>query len=237
VGLHKNSLQIRIKKMTLSAIAHLRLMNLISPALPIGGFAYSQGLEYAIDAGWINNEHALQDWLQGLLSHTLTFVDGPLLSRCYSAIIANDVSALLTWQNTLFAMRETKELQQEEMQLGAALNTLLNSLALPPFPAQTERFSYVALFAFACVLWEIDVESAISGFFWAWLQNQIAVAGKTIPLGQTRAQTLINQCMMQIPQAVQNALKVTDENIGSAPPAFAIGSALHEQQYSRLFRS
>jgi urease accessory protein len=216
----------------------LHLLHLVSPALPIGGFAYSQGLEYAIDAGWLNTPEALHDWLGGLLDEGLAHLELPLLQRFAVAYAENDSTQVEHWEHWLAANRETKELLFEDQQMGMALRRLLVSLEvvsgderLPAAP------SYCSQFALAARHFDVPTEAMLNGFAWSWLENQISVACKTVPLGQTAAQQLLMRLLPAIDRAVHKALLLEDKQLGATLPGFALASALHETQYSRLFRS
>ena len=108
----------------------LRLFQLLSPTLPVGAFAYSQGLEWAVETGWVNSESRLQDWLSDQLSQALTYVDLPILVRMMQAVMADDAQRLSLWNRELRALRETAELRAEELGRGRALADLLSSLGL-----------------------------------------------------------------------------------------------------------
>ncbi|WP_426416757.1 urease accessory protein UreF [Aestuariirhabdus sp. LZHN29] len=216
----------------------LHLLQLVSPSLPIGAFAYSQGLEYAIDGGWLTQEGSLEAWMNGVMEEGVGRVDLPLILRQMRAWKAGDQAALAHWNQWLLANRETRELLQEELQLGGTLTRLLRSLeVLPPARPLPEEPAYCTLFAIAACHYGISESEALQGFCWSWLENQVAVACKTVPLGQTAAQLLLQRLMPTIALTCERALLLDDEAMGGTLPGFAIASAHHETQYSRLFRS
>ncbi|WP_242521499.1 urease accessory protein UreF [Motiliproteus sp. SC1-56] len=221
-----------------SSRALLHLLHLTSPSLPIGGFAYSQGLEYAIDSGWITTDSELQQWLQGVLGEGMARLELPLLLRFAEAYRQKDEGAVNYWNHWLLANRETKELLFEDQQLGLALRRLLVSLAVietdDRLPAEP---SYCSQFARAAGHYGVSDSEMLTGFAWAWLENQIAVACKTLPLGQTAAQQLMMRLLPVIDQAVATAQRLPDDRLGATLPGVALASSLHETQYSRLFRS
>ena len=221
-----------------SQIALLRLMHLVSPALPVGAYAYSQGQEYAIDAQWLKSESEITDWISGILIHSIGQLDIPCLQRFYLAWEHDDHEAVLYWNQFVIASRETSELLLEDLQLGAALQRLLIALE-PDNKALTlmSKPSFISLFALAGVLWSIPLNELVRGFAWSWVENQVAAATKTVPLGQTQAQKILVSLMPVIEQSAHYGQTVPDEKIGSGLPAVAIASSLHERQYSRLFRS
>jgi urease accessory protein len=219
------------------AESQLRLMQLISPTLPIGSFAYSQGMEYAIDAGWIVNEEQTNDWIKGQIKNTLSSLDIPVLQRFYTAWQTEDYEKAIYWNEWLLAAREAKELRDEDIQLGKALFRLLGGLNIN-FPISEDiEWSYAAIFSFAAMTWNIPFGETANGFLWAWSENQVAAAVKLVPLGQTAGQRILSDILFDIPQAVERASNFDDKDIGMLAPAIGIASALHETQYSRLFRS
>lgn len=219
--------------------ALLRLMQLVSPALPVGAYAYSQGMEHAVHAGWLWDEDSAQEWIIGLLQNPLCHVDVPVLARLYAAWEANDNAALQRWSAFLGACRESRELQLEDRQLGTALARLLRDLKIEeaaPWCVHPHA-GFAMLFALAAVHWLVPVTAAAQGYLWAWTENQVAAAIKLVPLGQTAGQRILSQAVAVIPAAAAKGLALADEDIGFVAPRLAIGSALHEDQYSRLFRS
>ncbi len=224
-------------------LALLGLLQLVSPALPIGAFAFSQGLESAFELGWVADEASLGDWLEGVLEDGLTRCELPALSRLQAAWAAGDGEAVAEWDQWLAANRETAELAAEDARLGASLARLLGSLELLPAstargaPALPTGAGYVTVFAWTAQVRRVPVRQALLGFAWAWLENQLAVACKALPLGHTAAQRLVERLRPALVSAVDEALGMHDDDLGPVLPGLALGSALHETQYSRLFRS
>lgn len=215
----------------------LRLLQLASLSLPVGGFSFSQGLESAIEHGWINDRSETADYLSAQLSQSLARLDLPLLLRALTASESGELERLNGWNDLALACRETKELRLTDTAMGAALARLLRHLDLPlPFAPATE-LSFVIAFACAASHWGIEPRAAAFGFGWAWLENQVAAATKLVPLGQTDAQKLLGELQQQLPAALAIAEALADDAIGAGLPALAIASAQHEHQYSRLFRS
>ncbi|PWI33328.1 urease accessory protein UreF [Vibrio albus] len=216
--------------------ALLSLLHLSSQGLPIGAFAYSQGLETAVEMGWIKDEETLQEWLSPILSYGQANLDIPILKRVYQAWQDEDIRQVEYWQQVLLANRETAELVQEELKLGQTFNRLLKNLDVA-LPEQAGEFSYLVLFAKAVQHFGIDIQGASVAWLWSWLENQVTAACKTVPLGQTPAQTILLSMMPDIEKAIAHGLALEDTDIGLTLPSFAMVSAWHETQYSRLFRS
>ena len=221
---------------TTTDAALLRLLQLSSASLPVGGYAFSQGLEYAIDTGWVKNLDHTREWLSLQLMESLAQVDCPILLRCHRALQQKNTEQLHYWNHYALACRETRELRLTDTATGNALIRLLVQLQIEQPLAQKEA-SFVAAFAFAAHHWALSEETAVLGLVWAWLENQVAAATKLVPLGQTQAQQLIGEIQQQVPAAIAHAKQLQDFELGAGLPALAIASAKHEHQYSRLFRS
>jgi urease accessory protein len=224
---------------TEAAPARLRLWQLISPTLPVGAYAYSQGLEHAVAAGWVANETDATHWITGLAQHTLTYVDAPLLVRLHRCWRDGDEAGVSGWSRMLIAARETAELRAEDQQMGSALARLLDDLGVTeagPWLAEGAP-PFAAMFALAATHWRISERETVEGYLWAWAENQVAAAIKLVPLGQTAGQRLLLTIAPVVSAAAERALTLEDDEIGASANGLAIGSALHETQYSRLFRS
>lgn len=217
----------------------LRLLHLASPSLPTGAFAYSQAVEWAVDAGWIQDGPDLKGWLHDLLRHNLSRVDIPLLKRMRTACETAAVAELTIWCDVLFSLRETLELRLEERHRGRAMATLLEGLQVP-LGTQLKpvvESCQLAGYALAAAHWRIPLAQAATGYLWSWLENQVLAGIKLIPLGQTEGHRILLQSDSAVYEAVTHGLAVQDEDIGASSPALAIASSCHETQYSRLYRS
>lgn len=216
----------------------IRLFQLISPSLPIGSYTYSQGIEWAVEQGWVQDENELQEWLTSILQTTMLYLDVPLLIRFIKAWSENDKAALDRWNEYLLASRETAELRLEESNRARAFSQVI--ISLDPGASEVKQQllqSQHACFSYACCRWDIPVEHACTGMLWSWLENQVLSAVKIIPLGQTAGQQLLFKLAGSIPQIIQQAQTIKDDHLGASPMALAIASSRHETQYTRLFRS
>lgn len=220
-------------------LAQLRLLQLVSPSLPVGAFTYSQGLEWAIECGWVKDEATLSDWLADLLRSSITYLELPLLARLYRASAAGDMEALVYWTRYLVACRETRELRDEERNRGRALASLLPQLGVQVSAEKISWFRRCQMtgFAYAACYWQIPLASAAGGYVWSWLENTTLAGVKIIPLGQTAGQRIIAALTETIPQLVARGLNLPDESIGASCTAQAIASSRHETQYTRIYRS
>jgi urease accessory protein len=221
----------------------LRLLHLASPALPIGAFHFSQGLEYAVEARWVGDESAALEWIAGLAAGSLATLDLPVLQRLLSAWSQDDHAAVLRWNALLIASRETEELRLEDRHLGSALFRVLAELELSSelFPVRAARgttgIAHATAFAFACARWAINAEAALQTYAWAWAENQVLAAVKLVPLGQSAGQRILHALNPRLAVACSRALACADSDIGVCTALGGLASARHETQYTRLFRS
>jgi len=226
-----------------TSLSTLRLLHLISPNLPTGAFTYSQGMEWAVECGWIKNEEQTKQWLISVLTDSLAYLELPLLFRLYQAVENNNKSEFQRCCQWMYASRETNELREEEKQRSRALYYLLLKLPESETWCELENWKSSLLqcqiggFALAANHWNISVENLLLGYSWSWLENAVAAAIKLVPLGQSEGQRLMHDLSHDITVAVEHACSVDEDNIGASTPALAIASSLHENQYSRLFRS
>lgn len=231
------------QKHTVAPLALMRLQQLISPSLPIGAFTYSQGMEYANQAGWLNTKTDVYHWLLDVINHNLGYFELPLIYHMQQAISQNDWVTLRYLHAYNLASRETGELRLEEMQRGQALYQVLSKLVddkqQQRLQAEQDIFknSFISGFAFAQDLWQIPSDIALLGYAFSFIENMVTVCVKLIPLGQSDGQDLIYQLSAKLPEICQVAQQIPIDDIGGALPAMAIASSRHESQYCRLFRS
>ena len=220
-----------------SGLALTRLLQLVSPALPIGAFAYSQGLEQAVASGWVRDEATAAEWLFGLLEHSLATLDLPVLERLIDAWRADDRARVDSWTAWLAACRPTRETRAEERQLGPALALAAIGLGEAVGWEARQDVTQAAMFALATARYAIPTSPALAGYAFAWAEATTSAAVRLIPLGQSAGQRLLAAVGEEIPEAVERARDLHDDEMASTAPRQAIASALHEALYSRLFRS
>ncbi|WP_286913981.1 MULTISPECIES: urease accessory protein UreF [unclassified Pseudomonas] len=222
-----------------SDLALLRLLQLASPGLPVGGFTYSQGLEWAVEAGWVADAAGFSAWQHEQLHDTLACLDWPVLARLYRACQADDAEAFAHWSRFLLANRETAELRLEEQQRGSAFARLLDGWQLGQAPAwrPSLELSQLGGMAWLAVHWSIPLRQLALGHAFAWLEGAVMAGVKLVPFGQQAAQTLLRELSGAFPALLDQALALEDDQLGGGLPLLAIASSRHETQYTRLFRS
>lgn len=221
------------------------LLHLASPALPVGAFSYSQGLESAIDAQWIVDERTASEWIEGGLANVLARCELPFLSHQIARWNAHDaaaIAALTTADGEFLASRESAELRRETEQMGWSLKQLCLSLEWGD-AARRETLAALApaaqpsAFAFAVAAHGIETQAALAAYAFSWAENQVAAALKAVPLGQMAGQRIIVSLRGAIEAAVERAMATPPDAIHTFAPMLGVLSARHELQYSRLFRS
>jgi len=220
----------------------VRLLQLASPALPIGAYSYSQGLEWAVESGSVRDAIDAHRWIGDLLELVVSRNEAPVAWRLITAAQRGDWPTLVIWNGRFRASRETAELRAETLQMGGSLVRLATELELLDASARDllARLDPVVLpaaFALAARGFGVPGEHALTAYVWSWLENQVLAAVKLVPLGQVAGQRLLASLGAAIPAVVANAMTIDDDGISTFAPGFAIASARHETQYTRLFRS
>ena len=220
-----------------------RLLQLTSPALPVGAYTYSQGLEWAVHAGAISDEASAGHWIGDLLDLGIGRFEAPLLVALMGAWAASDGAEIARLNADFLASRESAELHAETVQMGYSLRRLLGELRDPTLDILLERLTPIAELAFPSV-WaglavasKIEPSAAVAAYLWSWAENQVMAALKSVPLGQAAGQRLLADLGRRIVPVAEAALQLPETAWANFMPAFAIASACHETQYSRLFWS
>jgi urease accessory protein len=233
------SMSTAITTEALEPLALLRLLQLVSPALPIGAFNFSQGMEYAIDAGWIRDESGAARWIEGVARRSVGTTDLPLLARMHAAWNEGDELLARRWSQRLMASREAAELREEDRHMGRALAKVLHGLQVAGAEGwqRSEDATLAVMFSLAAVRSGVPLRATCAGYLWAWCENQAIAAVKLLPLGQSAGQRVLESLRLAIPDICSQALALDDEEFGTATPGLGIASCRHEIQYTRLFRS
>lgn len=226
-----------------SPLALVRLLQLASPALPVGAYTYSQGLEWAVESGRIRDEASAGQWIGDLLAYAIGRFEAPLVGQLMLRWRENDLGEIARLNADFLASRESAELRAETVQMGFSLNRLLTDLADSTLDALRAGLRGVPEIAFPTAwsgiasAWGIPPHDAVSGYLWAWAENQVMAALKAVPLGQAAGQRLLAELGQHVPAIADTALTLPEDQWSNLTPAFALRSARHETQYSRLFRS
>ena len=221
-----------------------RALHLASPALPIGSFSYSQGLETAVELGIVRTEKDALQWVADGLTEIVGRCDAPVVSFIYRACrtepLTDSTPEITYWNNWFLCSRESKELRRETEQMGWSLLQLASTLNWVSPSSPAHRFlplAFPTAFALSAAALDLSETTALTAFCFSWLETQVAAAMKLVPLGQAAGHRILTHCRSHIPSVVSSGANTAPEDISSWAPMLAIFSARHETQYSRLFRS
>lgn len=222
--------------------ALVKLLRIASPALPVGAYSYSQGLERAVEDGVISDEDSAGRWIGSLLGGSIARFELPMLADFYRAWSGNETAQAANLNQQYLASRETAELRSESVQMGGALLAVLQSdgqhdaASLEPLGA-IDDVVFPNVYGFAAVAWNLRLEDVLTTYAWSWLENQVTAAMKLVPLGQRAGQRLLARLSPVCTDAMHTAISLPREEWSNFAPLFAIASSRHETQYTRLFRS
>jgi len=216
----------------------LRLVRLISSTLPVGAFAYSRGLEYAAEAGWVKDEAGLRSWLFGTLEHSYAPLDGAVFLRIMDALKNGDATGFARYDDLLLAARESAELALEDTRMAQSLLDLRAELRTSN-AAMRDHLCKTFPAAFALAVHDMDVAAVpgLHGLMWATCEAQVAAAIRLGLIGQSGGQRILADAPEVIAICARVSQETPDDGIGNLSFMAAMSSALHETQYSRLFRS
>ena len=226
----------------MTMLAKMRLLQIGSQAIPIGGYSHSHGLEAAIESGLVRDEPTVQQWITDMLSFSIGSYEVACLEKMSEAWIVQDFDALRGLNDEFLATRESAELRSATVQMGFSMRALL--AVLPNLPhtlisaLQTmHEPSLPCVWSGAANAWAIAPCDSMAAYLWSWAENQVLVAMKRVPIGQSSGQRVLLNMGSQIAQLMERRQSRDDRKHSNFVPGLAILSSQHETQYSRLFRS
>lgn len=244
----------------------LRLLQITSPALPVGAYSYSEGIEYLCSNGTIQTESDLFDWLKRELSFGFVTNEAAIALRAHQSVLNGNLESLKYWNNWFSATRETEEIRLASWQMGQSLIKLWcqlpeditlskNRQKIADFLPQAKENSqsnsqsnsqgnsimqgcnYAIAFGIVAASLEIDARNTVVGYIYSWLSNLVSAAVRSVPFGQTSGQKIIFRLSSNILVSSQFALQRVDSELEWCGWGTSLACANHETQYSRLFRS
>lgn len=229
---------------TNEAARSLALLQLASPALPVGAFSYSEAIEALVEAGRVRSAADLADWLRQELRVGSIRLEAAALVKARTAIDQNDLTALHYWNQWISALRETEEFRLQSWQMGRSLVTLAKDLQPPDhtlLQLSGEAVNYAIAFASLAAHWQLTPAEMLTAYLQSWVSNLVSAGVRSIPIGQTQGQQTLLDLWPDLTEAIaevqQLATAEDDQDWFACGWGLSIASMIHETQYSRLFRS
>ena len=226
----------------LSDRALYQLLAWNSPAYPTGAFSYSHGLEWAVEEGSVKDVGQLVEFIEAVLTRGGGWVDAVLFAHAWHAA-RQDVRALDEVSELAAAFRGTAETALESHQQGAAFLQITRQVwPHPDIESFAERhagyvIAHAVVVGLACAVHDIALRPALSAYLHAVAANLVSAGVRLIPLGQTHGQLAVARLLPLIEAMTERAMRTDLQDLGTAAPGLERCSALHETQYTRLFRS
>jgi len=244
----------------MSAEARLRLLQLVSPALPVGAFSYSEGLEVLVQRGQIRDAAELGRWLEAELRRGALAVEAASLpglqadlARAHSgaaappaatagtaeAAITTAMAAVREREGWLLAQREAPELRAQQRQMGGSLCQLLEDLGwpLPDRRHGAPPLAWPAAWAWAGVCFALSASDLVEAYLHGWSANQISASLRLVPLGPTEGQRLLLSLVPLLARRAAALTQTDPESLRTGGVGAGMAQLGHAELYSRLFRS
>jgi urease accessory protein len=232
--------------MTMAEEALYHLLSWLSPAYPVGAFAHSSGIEWAVGAGWIEDRQTLEDWLRDVLSEGAAWNDAVLLTAAHRATCAGDRTALDGIVALAAALHPSLERRTESLSQGDAFRRIATAtMAEHPFDRADAvpdgELAYPVAVGMLAAAYGIGLAATLTAYLHGYLGNLVSAGQRLVPLGQTDGQTAIMALKPVVLAAIERAIALPDGDpfpfLGSATFAADLASMWHETQYTRLFRT
>lgn len=223
-----------------SALALVRLLQLASPALPVGAYTYSEGLETLVQTEVLTDAAGLEQWLLQELRQGAMGLEATVLAQVLQALQGGDLEAVQRWNHWLSALRETQELREQSWQMGRSLVRLLpavDPLLAQPLSQCGTPCNFAIAYGVAAHHWQIQPSAAVMGYLQSWAANLVTSSVKLIPLGQTTGQQVLWRLAPVLEQVTMEALARPADALWACGWGVAIASMQHETLYTRLYRS
>ncbi|MBC7688550.1 MAG: urease accessory protein UreF [Aquabacterium sp.] len=223
----------------------LSILQLSDPALPIGGYAHSAGLETYVQQGIVHDKETATQFITGMLTRNLQYTDAALMSLAYDAAAAGNLELLLDLDAECNAVKLPKEIRQASQKLGMRLMKIFQPLLKNELVESyrnavksKEAFGHYCI-SFGLYAWCLNIKKrdALTGFFYNAAAGMVTNSVKLIPLGQQDGQEILFTLQSSIEQLVTNTMVPDKEMIGLCCAGFDIRCMQHEDLYSRLYMS
>ncbi len=224
-------------------MTYLEILQLVSPALPVGAFSYSEGFEFLAQTNKISNESHIFNWLEAELLRGKLRVEAASLSPLMDCLNEwqrekNQKSKLIVfqWDQWLMASKDSLEIRTQQKQMGKSLLQLLSDLD-HPLPGKEKNLSWPVAWAWAGVSWSLPKYEVIQGYLYGWISNQISASLRLLPLGPNKVQGVQHKLLPLITKQSEILLNQDPRKIWTGDIGAIMAQQSHAELYSRLFRS
>ena len=223
------------------AMTSLSLLQLVSPALPVGAFSYSEGLEWLIQKGWLIDEVSLMAWLEAELIRGQVAIEAAALTSLRECLEqwrsgVEQSASIKEWSEWLLALRDAPEVRDQQVQMGRSLLQLLRDLGYG-FPNDELQYGWPIAWAWAGIAWNLPEQDVIQGYLYGWVANQLSAAVRLVPLGPTQAQRLQHQLIPLIESRAHSLVTEDAKTMWCGGVGAGMAQLSHAELYSRVFRS
>ena len=223
-------------------MSRLALLQLVSPALPVGAFSYSEGLEVLVQTGALSDAPGLEQWLTSELQRGAVRLEAAALPELVRHLRGwvqdHDIAArdrLLHLDGWLLATREAAEMRAQQRQMGGSLMALLSEMEHPlPYAVP---LAWPAAWAWAALSLQVSELEMLEGYLYGWVANQLSAAVRLVPLGPTQAQVLQQRLLPLLELQARELVGRDPRLLWSAGVGASLAQLAHAELYSRLFRS
>ena len=224
------------------AVAALRLMAWLSPGYPVGAYAYSHGLEAAVEAGDVSGEASLLAWLDDVCERGSLRNDLILAAHAHRAGVAGDRDGLGAVNDLALALAPSRELHLETSQQGRSfLDATLGAWPCTALAALADGLdgavAYPVAVGAAAGAHGAALAPTLAAYGLAFVQNLVSAGLRTAPVGQAAGTRIVAALTPRIAALAAAAERAPLDDLGSACLRLDLGSFRHETQYSRIFRS
>jgi urease accessory protein len=218
-------------------IPSVRLLQLASQSLPTGSYAYSGGLEAIVQLGWVKDAESYAEFLETLLEAQVGGLEIPYAVRMFDAWQDSDLPRVAELTARLRASRESRELLEQDGQMGRALARVLRELYPEDCASTWAPSTFAEAMARAALLFQLTREELALLLAYSWIEQHVMALARLLLLGPVASQKLMHQVAGRVSWTVALGLEKKDAEIGASSPLLGIASALHEEQYTRIYRS
>jgi urease accessory protein len=229
------------KDLSAESLHELPLLLWLSPSFPVGAFAYSHGLEWAVEAGDVEDGASLRGWLADLLAFGAARNDAILFALTFRAVSNEGASAVADLNRLAVALAGASERRLETVAQGGAFLAAARAAwpcpALTLAPADDEPIAYPIAVALAAAGHDFALKPSLEAFVLGFVANMVSAAVRLGPIGQTEGQRVLAALLQDVRRIAAEAVEATPDDLGGCAFRADIAAMKHETQYSRLFRS